>query len=195
MMKCSLFLLLLIVTLCACTLADTATTAMTATPTVQATLVPDGTETNPVYVEDTEAGSCIFWHIAVKGGSPLAGCAEHMQDARVGSFILLSSGEHNHYSEYQVAAMNMGQYRVSVTFVQKWIPDGSFQHPYLLLVYSGSCPIWKITFIGIAMEPLCTSMMPFQQTGQYLQLAGAGQHGELTVESINRLQHLVVVAA
>lgn len=152
-----------------------------------------GTMSNPTYVQDTEAGTCANWHISVDAAHPFDGCAAHMVGRKIGDYILLGP-DSAHLKEYQITAIQNGSQKVAVKLIQSWIPDGTKQHPYLILVYEGICSdVWGVTFEGVGMDPLCTVTMPARRPGQYVQLAGANQSGEFFVQTVDVAAKAVVI--
>ncbi len=149
----------------------------------------------PIYVQDTEPGTCANWHISIDGAKPFEGCAEHMLGSNVGNYIVF--GPDAYLNEYQITAIQNAQQQVAVTFVQEWVPDGTEQHPYLLLLYPGICSdVWSVAFASkdVGRDPLCTRTMAVSQQGQYVEVAGAGEEGEFFVQTVNLLEKSVAIA-
>lgn len=149
-----------------------------------------GMSNDPIYVQETEAQTCATWHISIDGAKPFDGCAEHMGGSNVGDYILL--GPNMSLSEYRITALANARRNVAVQFVQKWIPDGTEHHPFLLLLYEGMCSdVWSVE--GIGTDPLCTITMPIVSKGQYVEVAGAGLSGEFLVQTVNLSQRSITI--
>lgn len=170
--------------------------APTADSTPRPTATVTGTREHPAVVEDTVAGSCMTWHISIDRAKPVDWCAANMPGRVVGDYIQLSANaDGTLQNEYQITAMDPIHLRVSVRFIQPWTPPGSLQTPYILVVYQGHCTSWRITFEGVAMDPLCTDSMPIHQFPVYVRLTGAGQHGEFAMVTIDYTVKQLVIGA
>jgi hypothetical protein len=183
-----------------CDPVSTSQTMPPGTPTMGSTPGPTatvtGTRENPAVVEDTIPGTCMTWHISIDQAKSVAWCAANMPGHKVGDYIQLSANANGTLqNEYQITAMDPVHLRVSVRFVQPWTPPGSLQNPYILVVYQGHCTSWRVTFEGVAMDPLCTDSMPIHQFPVYVRLTGAGQHGEFAMITIDYTAKQLVIGA